>query len=178
MKQRIIVFAGYAGSGKDTAGEVLTRNGYKRAPLAGPLKDMLRCFLRMRDYQPAIIERMLEGDLKEQITPAFDDNSPRKAMQLLGTEWGRALSSKLWLNTWEIMHTGEPLLVVTDCRFKNEAQFLSSLGAEIYWIKRPGFQQRMNHASEDLSWAEGLEVIWNDTPTAVDFQINIERKFF
>lgn len=178
MNQRIIVFAGYAGSGKDTAGEVLTRNGYKRAPLAGPLKDMLRCYLRMRDYQAEYIERMLEGDLKEVASAAFNGETPRKAMQLLGTEWGRALSPTLWLTTWDISHTGEPLLVVTDCRFKNEAQFLSSLGAEIYVIKRPGFQQRMNHASEDLSWAEGLEVIWNDAPTAVDFQVNIERKFF
>lgn len=182
MSQRIVVLAGFAGSGKDTAGAVFTEHGFTRAPLAGPLKNMLRCFLQMRDYPEEIRERMLEGDLKEVETSAFGGcpgfNTPRRAMQLLGAEWGRVLDPLLWLDTWSIMHCQPGNYVVTDCRYANEAGYLRKQGAEVYLVKRPGFQRRMEHSSEDLSWAEGCEVIWNDFPTAGEFQDSIRARFF
>lgn len=179
MKQRIVVFAGYAGSGKSTAMEVFRGKGFERAPLAGPLKAMLGTLLDLQAVGKEYQKRMLDGDLKEAPDPVLNGETPRRAMQLLGTEFGRALSPTLWLDTWRRYHGGLGHDVcVDDCRFGNEAAFLKSLGAEVYLIKRPGFQQRMAHSSEDLSWAEGLPVIWNDFASALDFQVDIEKRFF
>lgn len=178
---RIVVFAGLAGHGKDTAGQILVENGFTRAPLAGPLKAMIGTFLSLQGVSPEHQRRMLEGDLKEAPDPALGGATPRKAMQLLGTEWGRALSSTLWLETWRRYHlgSGTPSLVVTDCRFANEAAFLRDLGAEVYLVRRPGFTGGAGqHSSEDLSWAAGVEVLWNDFPTAEEFQDSIRARFF
>jgi len=177
---RIVVFAGLAGHGKDTAAAVLMENGFQRAPLAGPLKDMIRTVLRARDYRPDIIERLVDGDLKETPHEAFGGNTCRVAMQKLGTEWGRALfGEKFWLDTWSIQHCQPANYVVADCRFANEAGYLNRLGAEIYLVRRPGFVGGAGqHASEDLAWAKGLEVLWNDFATAEEFQDSIRARFF
>lgn len=175
---RIIVFAGTAGSGKDTAAAVLIENGFARAPLAGPLKNMLRGLMRQVGISEDTLERMVEGDLKEKPSPKLLGHTPRHAMQTLGTEWGRKhMGETFWLDTWLRMWGGEDL-VVTDCRFANEAEFLKNLGAEVYLVKRPGFQRRMTHASEDLSWADSCEVIWNDFPTADEFKDSVRARFF
>jgi hypothetical protein len=43
---------------------------------------------------------MTSGDLKEVPVDCLDGQTPRRAMQLLGTEWGRTLSADLWINAW------------------------------------------------------------------------------
>lgn len=179
---RIIVLAGLAGSGKDTAAEVfLEHRGWTRQPLAGPLKMMLQTLLTIRGCPDP--RRYTDGDLKEAPCAYLNGQTARHAMQTLGTEWGRErIAQTLWLDTWRDQfgeHDNRCVgVVVTDCRFANEAEYLKAMGAEIYLVKRPGFQRRMNHASEDLSWAEGLEVLWNDFPTADEFQDSIRATFF
>lgn len=179
--QRIVVFAGMAGHGKDTAGHVLVENGFTRAPLAGPLKAMIGTLLWLQAVSEGHQRRMLEGDLKETPDPALGGATPRRAMQLLGTEWGRALSPTLWLDTWRRYHGGRENfnLVVTDCRFANEAAYLKEMGAEVYLVRRPGFVGGAGqHSSEDLSWASDAEVLWNDFSTPEEFQDSIRARFF
>ncbi|QKN85166.1 putative hydrolase [Vibrio phage Cody] len=70
--------------------------------------------------------------------------SPRRAFQLFGTEWGRALHDDIWLEIAPKENT-----IITDVRFDNEAKYFSALGAEIIHIERPGFRPVTNgHASE------------------------------
>jgi hypothetical protein len=180
---RIIVFAGEAGHGKDTAADVLVRAGWHRLPLAKPLKDMLAGLLETRGTQQSHIERCLNGDLKETPSEFLNGQTPRIAMQRLGTEWGRGLSQTLWLDTWrdtrEHIYHPDSDLVVTDCRFENEAAYLKKLGAEVYLVKRPGFTKTVAaHSSEDLSWAADEPVIWNDAPTVEAFQAVVRAQFF
>lgn len=180
---RIIVLAGNAGAGKDTAADVFVEHGgWSRMSLAGPLKYMLGELLKLRGCPDP--KRYTDGDLKEVPCPYLDGVTARHAMQTLGTEWGRKLIGEdLWLNTWRDKFNADlnacrKGVVVTDCRFANEAEFLKAMGAEVFLVKRPGFQRRMGHASEDLSWAEDCPIIWNDFPTVEEFQDSVRARFF
>ena len=64
----------------------------------------------------------VNGHLKEEVDPYFGV-SPRKAMQTLGTEWGRnSINSDLWLLAAEKKNEETSDLIVTDVRFNNEAE--------------------------------------------------------
>lgn len=161
---RIIVLAGQKGNGKDTAAEALTQRGYLYAPLAGALKAMLKTLLSTMGVSGETQERLVNGDLKEAPCAKLGGLTMRHAMQTLGTEWGRkCMGETFWLDTWRRRWGGaEENIVITDCRFANEAEYLKKMGAEIFVIKRPGFVKPATHSSEDLSWADGYPVIWND----------------
>jgi hypothetical protein len=79
---RLIALTGYAGSGKSTLADILAcEHGFTVVKFAGPLKAMLRAL--------GLDEREIEGDLKEQPCQLLAGHTPRRAMQTLGTEWGR-----------------------------------------------------------------------------------------
>lgn len=64
--------------------------------------------------------------------------SPRRILQHLGTEWGRALWDEVWLAA--VRRTVEAEkgtdFVVSDCRFRNEADYLRGrMGARVYWVE-------------------------------------------
>lgn len=80
--------------------------------------------------------------------------SARRVLQLMGTEWGRALWDGVWVQALRrtirkidqgVVYSrlkglrneqGEPPpgVVVTDCRFPNEGSELKSWGGQVYWI--------------------------------------------
>lgn len=178
---RIVVLAGQAGHGKDTAADVFVEHGFIRAPLAGPLKEMLKALIVDVSRRPALAEAAVNGVCKEEPLEELGGRTPRYAMQTLGTEWGRKLfGEKFWLDIWKRKFTVYYNIVVTDCRFENEGAYLKALGAELYVVRRPGFTKNVAaHSSEDLDWAAGEEVIWNDGyPTAGDFQDSVRARFF
>lgn len=152
----IIALSGLAGSGKSTAAAYLeAEHGFARVRFAGPLKAMLRAFLATAGTPPDEIERLIEGDRKEVPCPILAGCSPRRAMQELGTAWGRDLiHPDLWVSAWTAGVTaalarGAPGVVVEDCRFANEASAVHALGGRIVGIERPfGVMKLAAHASE------------------------------
>lgn len=98
---------------------------------------------------PDIIERMIEGDLKEAPAPEFDGKSPRLVMQTIGTEWGRMMMHP---DFWMVIARGRiriaPWCVVTDVRFENEADLIHELGGQVIRVVRPGTGSGDHHASE------------------------------
>jgi len=153
---RIIALSGAVGAGKSTAAAHLAeRHGFARIRFAGPLKAMVRAFLASAGTPPDAIERLIEGDLKEAPCAVLAGNSPRYAMQSLGTEWGRhLLHPDLWVSAWSAgaaaaLAAGAPGVVVEDCRFPNEAEAVRALGGRIVRIVRPGLVIPLSgHASE------------------------------
>ena len=148
---RLIGLIGRKGAGKDTAAAVLMVRGYQNVKFAGALKDMLRTLLAYQGVTPEVVERMVEGDLKETPTDYLDGQTPRLAMQTLGTEWGRNLiGSGFWVGT-AIRKAGGRETVVTDVRFPNEKAAIEAaggvcIGIAADWIKAtPG-----EHESEAL----------------------------
>jgi hypothetical protein len=158
LQPRIIAFAGQAGSGKDTAADILCGEaGYIRLSFAAPLKDALAAIFGWS-------RAALEGDTPE--SRAWREKpdawwsgrlgrviTPRGMMQEWGTGLGRAgFHPDIWLASME-RRLGAALaagvsVVVTDCRFENEAALLRAMGAHIIHIERADKQQRQQHISE------------------------------
>lgn len=124
----VIAICGLRGSGKSTLAEQLEfHHSFIRIRFAHVLKAMLRTFLQEQGLDnEKIISRMLDGNMKEQPSWYFDNQSPRYAQQTLGTEWGRNLiSQNLWTNAairriQSFMDMGEENFVIDDLRFINE----------------------------------------------------------
>jgi hypothetical protein len=79
--------------------------------------------------------------------------TPRFALQTLGTEWGRACYADVWAALGvrrALAHLDRnpgALVVITDCRFINEARLVCQAGGEVWRVVRPG---------QGLSGAAGL----------------------
>lgn len=146
MDRLIVGLTGSAGSGKSTAAAYLTGQGFQVVKFAGALKSMLKAL--------GLTQRHIEGDLKEVPCDLLLGNTPRWAMQTLGTEWGRDVMGKdFWINLWKngVNSLPEGVPVVTDdCRFPNEETALRSIGGIIVRIERT-METRIatsNHESE------------------------------
>lgn len=135
---KLVGLTGRKGSGKDTAAKALLEQGYQNVKFAGALKDMLRCLLGYQGVDAELIERMVEGDLKEEPTAYLQGKSPRHAMQTLGTEWGRDLIGEdLWvhaaMNRASLANT-----VITDVRFPNECEAVKNNGGIVVRVTNGG----------------------------------------
>lgn len=168
MTARLVAFAGPAGSGKSTAAAFLEEAGYHRTRFAAPLKSMLRSFLTHCALDTEEVERRVEGGLKEAPDRLLGGKTPREAMQLLGTEWGRdRISPDLWVGVWR--EQTERLLgmgisvVVEDCRFPNEAEAIRALGGAIVEVVGRG-GIGMDHASERFEFEADYRIDNSGTP--------------
>lgn len=130
-------------SGKSEVARVLAEHhGFEVVKFASPLKDMLRSLLTDMGHAPEVIEEMLEGRLKETPIPSLGV-TPRRMMQTLGTDWGRALINRdLWVRACiaKVQHLvacGKNV-VVDDMRLPNEYDALEELGAMLVWVRRKG----------------------------------------
>lgn len=171
----LIGFTGRKGSGKDTAATALTARGFHLQKFADPLKDMLRALLRFQGVSEETIERMMEGDLKELETPFLGGRSPRRAMQTLGTEWGREIvNGDLWVNVAVRAAHQRERVVFADIRFPNESAAIRNAGGCVYRITRGALTDDDAHVSERL--IDELEVdgeILNDAPSAEAFRARV-----
>lgn len=147
----LIGITGAAGSGKSYAADFIGRwlGGTRRMKFAGPLKRMLEELLRCGGCPETEIHRYIEGDLKEKPTPYLQGNSPRWAMQTLGTEWGReCMGEDFWVQMAMMQAVRVPYAIFDDVRFLNEWTAIRDKGGVILDIYRPGVSIAGHHASE------------------------------
>lgn len=145
----LIAVIGKKGAGKDTLAEVLFERGYENVKFAGGLKIMLAAFLAYQGVDDATIDRMIEGDLKEEPSPYLQGRTPRHAMQTLGNEWGRKLiGERLWIDALALRLDNTAQAVVTDCRYPNELEFLQARGASSVRIRASDATDSDTHESE------------------------------
>lgn len=144
------------GSGKSTAAyHLVEEHGFVLVKFAGALKAMTRALLAELGEDLALIERRVEGDLKEQVVPALR-RSTRYVMQRLGTEFGREL---LHENVWAdivaekirgLMAAGKSV-VIDDMRYRNELETVERVcGVRLTCVRltRPGAAVTSAHSSE------------------------------
>jgi hypothetical protein len=122
---------------------------YKRYAFAKPLKDACKVLFGFSDAQ------LEDRVLKEAVDP-FWGFTPRKAMQHLGTEYGRDLLRKdIWIKRaeLEVKNNLEQGLktVITDVRFQNEADWIRAQpNSMLIFIEVPNLvrDEKYQHASE------------------------------
>lgn len=152
----IIALAGRAGSGKNTVADML---GGEQISFAEPLKRFCQEVFAFSDAQiwgPS--EERNRPDSRYPL-PACDWCSispaahlckkcggkpryltPRHALQTLGTEWGRGCYENVWaeLGVRRALASPAPLVLITDCRFVNEARTVRAASGQVWRIVRPG----------------------------------------
>lgn len=114
--------------------------GWVRVKFADPLKSMMRSFYRACGIEDEhFIESRIEGVMKEEPDPFLCGRTPRRAMQTLGTEWGRdCIARDLWTRAWtqrvlSLLNRGMDV-VADDCRFANEAEAVRALEGRVIRI--------------------------------------------
>lgn len=143
---RLIGLTGRAGSGKDTFAGFLNKHiNFEPYSFAGPLKDACCLLFGWTRHQ---IDH--DREFKEAVDPRWGF-SPRRAMQLMGTEYGRQLLREdLWVHMAQVRldETRKAGLLITDVRFENEATWIRANGGLVVHIFRADLPTVEGHASE------------------------------
>lgn len=149
---KLVGIHGPLNGGKDTAANYLQAkypDKFGRYAFAQPIKQASMVMFGFTKEQ-------LEDRVLKETVDAFWEFTPRKAMQLLGTEYGRDMLRKdLWIKRAELEHRKNVKIdrgtIITDVRFENEAEWIRSQpNAVLIYIKVPNLDrdERYNHASE------------------------------
>jgi len=164
----IIGLTGHAGSGKDTVAALLAeRFNVCRLAFADSLKhEIAHAFGIDRQLLENPFSKGVQTDqlaLRNCTEPGFcayswglamlDAVTPRTIMQTWG-DWRRGQDPDYFVKrTTEVMRTvidDVDAVILTDCRFPNEAQMVSLLNGELWRIVRPDGPKPTRHPSEWL----------------------------
>lgn len=160
MSGFLLGLAGAAGSGKDTVADILVRNhGFVKIALADPMKRACAewfCWPSDTLWGPS--------EMRNTSWDRLGGLTARKALQLLGTEFGRACYENVWVDIalrtarelfttccqydptegltrapGPIQRRIRPLggVVISDCRFENEVAAIHAAGG-IVWKTQHG----------------------------------------
>ena len=143
---KIIGFSGLAGSGKDTAADILIKNSckFRKISFGDAVKDVASVSFGWN-------RELLQGDTVEsrQFRETKDDFwsealgkefTPRLALQLIGTECFRnTIDNAFWV--YVVKHRlsnsdYDGTYLITDVRFPNEVKMIHDLGGVVYRVKR------------------------------------------
>lgn len=137
----IIAFTGAAGAGKNTAADAIPyacKYPVTFMEFAGPLRAGLEAMLGIPEHATR------DRTLKELPCHPYENVTVRRLMQTLGDEWGRCVVGKdVWVQrakmNYDALRKDPPRLVVfTDCRYANEAEWVRSEGGVVVRIDRLG----------------------------------------
>ena len=158
----IIGLVGYIGSGKGTVADTLVRNHqYHKFAFADALKDAVATIFTWP-------RGLLEGDsnasraFRERVDTWWSyklgyEVTPRLILQKMGTEACReGIADNIWIAALEKRIQGYDDVVISDCRFPNEIDFIRSAGGIIVQVKRGD-----DPTPEELSKLHVSETAWN-----------------
>lgn len=138
----IVGVGGFRGAGKTTVAKAAGQLGYTSIAFADPIKDALECIFGFdRD--------MLRGESpearrqRESPDPFWTDAlgyplTPRKAMQMLGTDAGRnVFGQNLWVAATMRRCMHHTHVIIPDIRFQNELLAVKEQGGITLFVRRP-----------------------------------------
>jgi hypothetical protein len=161
----IIGLSGYARSGKDTVAEHLVLNhGFIQKSFAVPMKEAMYILNPIVSNDSVGVFRY-RGLVDAYGLDKVKEDYPevRRLLQVFGTEVGRDMFG---LNFWvdlvlKDLKSGNT--VISDVRFKNEADSIKSAGGQVWRINRNGVGPVTDHSSEtDLDDYKFNHIIDND----------------
>lgn len=170
MSHHIIGLTGPAGSGKDTAADILQEawlRDYECKAFSDPIKRMLTAGLGLNRYE------MSTPEGKAQINPLYGVTN-RHLLQTLGTEWGRSIHSDIWLLA--IVRRIKQPTIMTDVRFPNEAAWVRKHGTLIHLSGRGGLDgEEAAHTSEHGLPLQYGDIAIDNSGTLDDLRCRLKR---
>ena len=162
LEQEVLVgVSGYARAGKDTVAHILVdRHNFARGSFAAAMKRILV------GLDPLVDDGVRLSSVIAELPGGLEDAKAvpevRRLLQRLGTEAGRsALGADVWVKA--LLERVPGRLVVSDCRFPNEAAAIRSRGGLVLRVERPGCGPVNGHVSETaLDDFDFDSVIYND----------------
>lgn len=155
----VIGLSGFVSSGKTTISDLFVQGyGFKRLSFADPIRQMMMAL--------GVSEQTLRDTVaKEQPHPALCGQTPRHAMETLGTAWGRdMIHPDIWKNQFVVRAQSKPLVICDDVRYQNEVDTITHMGGRVYRLVVPGREPRVKTdvAAQNLT---GVEDVINDIGT-------------
>jgi len=154
----LVGLMGIKGSGKTTGADFLVKKyNFVEKSFAECLKKACKELFLLSDEQVFGTQEQ-----KETPDPRWFNCTPRKILQFVGTELLRDNLEKimpglgqnifthhfeLWYQT-ELKKNPNLRVIISDVRFKNEIDFIQSLGGSVIKIDRPAAQTNDMHSSE------------------------------
>lgn len=144
----LIGITGRKQAGKDSfAARLVEAHGFNWVAFADPIREFALALDPLVDghYRLSEIVRSLGWDVAKESIPEV-----RRTLQRLGTEAGRAvLGDRVWIDaTLGKIDAIDGPVVVTDVRFPNEAEAITSAGGILVRVVRPGHETTDAHPSE------------------------------
>lgn len=168
-------------SGKDTVAQVIVSKFpslFTQYAFAWPIKQACQIMFGFTEKD------MNDRVLKERIHPRWGI-TPRKAMQLLGTEYGRNMIRKdIWIIRAQIeidknLEQGYGT-VISDVRFENEAEIIRAKHGLLIHIERPALDtsaEKYNHESEMGIKREPRDIVIMNDAGLTELQFKIDSLF-
>jgi hypothetical protein len=161
----IIGLSGYARSGKDTAADHLeSKYNFARVSFAAPMKEA------MYALNPIVSSDSIGNFRYKDLVDVYGldkakDSYPeiRRLLQIFGTEVGRSMFGENFWVDLALKNIKNENIVVTDVRFKNEANAIKAMGGQIWRVNRASVKPVTGHVSEvDLDDYRFDHIIEND----------------
>lgn len=129
---------GSAGAGKSTVVQRLSELGFLKVNLADPMKEFLQKLFGWSEETLWGSSELRKAPDPVYLDPQGNPITPRRALQTLGTEWGRNLCPDVWLQACDrALIALEPSpTVVGDARFLNELAWFREREALLVRVKR------------------------------------------
>lgn len=168
---KLVAITGAAGAGKDVLAQALAGQfGYHIHKFAETL-------YKMAQQLPFLDEgNWTDRAWKERPHQFYNNKSPRKILQTLGTEWMRnMIAEDQWVAIaahkieQKYVSTRQGAFVFSDCRYENEAAWIRKNGGLVVHLSRAEVRAVEAHSSENgINWdADDLAITNNETIEAL-----------
>jgi hypothetical protein len=161
----IIGLSGYARSGKDTAADRLVdSHGFVRYSFAAPMKEamyILNPIVGSDGIGSFKYKNLVDTYGLDKAKESYPEI--RRLLQVFGTEVGRNMFGENFWVDLALNQINSKNSVISDVRFKNEADAIKKAGGQVWRINRHGVGPVTDHSSEiDLDDYSFDHIIDND----------------
>lgn len=169
----IIGMMGFSQSGKDTAAELLAKDGFERRAFADAIRTVV--------YK---INPLLNGDIRLQEVvdglgwDVAKVNIPevRRLLQVTGLEALReTVDEFIWIDAVFDKLESFTDYVITDVRFDNEIEAVEAAGGVLVWVQREGVQPVNSHASDNIVGRDDADIILHNPGNIEGYAKNVSQ---